>query len=298
MRNHVVSRSQLFLGSILLGSSLFFSACSGGGPSAPREGSPEWLWLAAQENFEAGDYAKTDEHLDKLAGTDSEWQKSAITWRIVLLSGLSRSHRALSDAYSKGAEEASGKAAGFQNGIQQNQRDGRQYGIELAEALPKYLKALGDGGNVTLDFPFPSGSPNESALVKRIEGGDVLPAPQQAEATEQEVKRGVLLQAALLSGSGEDVSAARTKFGSGPVEVPRQVFMNALGRSMWIVSEMFDRTHLNQPDIEKIFVGHATKLVEPALESDNEDLKTQAEELKEEIEEKQKLDERIRKRQR
>ena len=125
-----------------------------------------------------------------------------------------------------------------------------------------------------------------------------LPAAQQADATEQEVKRGVLLQVALLSGAGEDVSAARTKFGAGPVEVPRQVFMNALGRTMWIVSEIFDRAHLNQPDIEKIFVTHATKSVEPALESDNEELKKQAEELKEDIEEKQKLDEQIRKRQR
>ena len=126
----------------------------------------------------------------------------------------------------------------------------------------------------------------------------MLRAAQQADATEQEVKRGVLLQVALLSGAGEDVSAARTKFGAGPVEVPRQVFMNALGRTMWIVSEIFDRAHLNQPDIEKIFVTHATKSVEPALESDNEELKKQAEELKEDIEEKQKLDEQIRKRQR
>jgi len=290
--------SFLLLSTLLLGWMLVFSACSGGGPSAPQEGSPEWLWLAAQENFAAGDYAKTDQHLEELSKAESEWQKRAVTWRIVLLGGLSRSHRSLSDAYSRGAEEAPAKASNFRNGIQQNQRDARQYGIELAEALPKYLKILGSDGNITLDFAFPAGSPNESALAKRIEGGDVIPDAQQAEATEQEVKRGVLLQAALFCGAGEDVSAARTKFGAGSVEVPRQVFMNALGRTMWIVSEVFNRTHLNQPDIETIFVTHATKSIEPALESDNEELKKQAEELKEEIEEKQKLDERIRKGQR
>lgn len=288
----------LLLSTLVLGWVLVFSACSGGGPSAPREGSPEWLWLAARENFEAGDYAKTDEHLDELADAESEWQKRAVAWRIVLLSGLSRSHRSLGDAYSKGAEKSPAKASSFQNGIQQNRRDARQQGIELAEALPKYLKILGNDGNVTLDFPFPAGSPNQSALAKRIEGGEVTPDAQQAEATQQEVKRGVLLQTALFSGAGEDVGAARTKFGAGSVEVPRQVFMNALGRTMWVVSEVFDRTHLNQPDIEKIFVTHAMKSVEPALESDDEELKKQAEELKEEVEDKQKLDERIRKGQR
>jgi hypothetical protein len=282
----------------VLGWVLVFSACSGGGPSAPQEGSPEWLWLAAEENFAVGDYAKTDEHLKELADAESEWQKRAVTWRIVLLSGLSRSYRSLGDAYSKGAEESPAQVSDFSNGIQQNQRDARQYGIELAEALPKYLKILGSDGNVTLDFAFPAGSPNESALAKRIEGGDVIPDAQQAEATEQEVKRGVLLQATLFAGTGEDVNAARTKFGAGSVEVPRTVFMNALGRTMWIVSEVFDRTHLNQPDIEKIFVTHATKSIETALASDNEELKEQAEELKEEMEEKQKLDERIRKGQR
>ena len=290
--------SILSLSTLVLGWTLVFSACSGGGPSAPRQGSPEWLWLAAQQNFEAGDYAKTDQHLDGLADAESEWQKRAVMWRIVLLSGLSRSHLRLNDTYSMGAKKSPAKASSFRNGIQQNQRDARQYGIELAESLPKYLKLLGDDTSVTLDFAFPTGSPNESALAKLIEDGEVLRAEQQADATEQEVKRGVLLQVALLAGAGEDVSAARSKFGAGPVEVPRQVFMNALGRTMWIVSEVFDRTHLNQPDIEKIFVTHATKSVEPALESDNEELKKQAEALKEDIEEKQKLDEQIRKRQR
>lgn len=280
----------------ILGCLLLFSACSGGGSRGPAQGSPEWLWLAARENFDAADYIKTQEHLDKLADTESEWQKRAAVWRIVVLSGLSRSYRELSEIYSKGAETNNAQSSKFQNGIQQNQRDARQYAIYLAESLPKYQKLLADDANISLDFSFPSGSPNDSPLALRLEGGEVLNEVQQANATQQVVERGVILQAVLLAGEGEDVNAARAKFEAGAVEVPRQTFMNALGRTMWIVSELFDRTHLNLPDIEKILVMQAMKAIEPALESDDEDLKTEAEELKEEIEEKQKLDQQIRRR--
>ncbi len=280
----------------ILGCVLLFSACSGGGSGGPAQGSPEWLWLAAQENFKAADYVKTQEHLDKLADTESEWQKRAAVWRIVVLSGLSRSYRELNEVYSKGAETNAAQSSKFNNGIQQNERDARQYAIDLTESLPKYQKLFDDDANIPLDFAFPSGSPNESPLATRLAEGEVLNEVQQANATQQVVQRGVILQAVLLAGEGEDVNAARSKFEAGAVEVPRQVFMNALGRTMWIVSELFDRTHLNRPDIEKILVTHAMKSIEPALESDNEDLKKEAEELKEEIEEKQKLDEQIRKR--
>ena len=280
----------------ILGCLLLLSACSGGGSGGPVQGSPEWLWLAAQENFAAADYVKTQEHLDKLADTESEWQKRAAVWRIVVLSGLSRAYRELSDIYSKGAETNNAQSSRFQNGIQQNQRDSRQYAIDLAESLPKYQKLFSDDADILLDFAFPSGNPNDSPLALRLEGGEVLNEDQQANATQQVVERGVILQAVLLAGEGEDVNAARAKFEAGAVEVPRQSFMNALGRTMWIVSELFDRTHLNLPDIEKILVMQAMKSIEPALESDDEDLKTEAEELKEEIEEKQKLEEQIRRR--
>ena len=154
----------------ILGCLLLLSTCSGGGSGGPAQGSPEWLWLAAQENFAAADYVKTQEHLDKLADTESEWQKRAAVWRIVVLSGLSRAYRELSDIYSKGAESNNAQSSRFQNGIQQNQRDSRQYAIDLAESLPKYQKLFSDDANILLDFAFPSGSPNDSPLALRLEG--------------------------------------------------------------------------------------------------------------------------------
>ena len=259
-------------------------------------GTPGWYWQVAQVTFGTADYVKTQEHLGKLTDDENEWRKRAVVWRIVVLSGLSRAYRELGDAYSRGAKANPAKASEFRNQIQQYQRDSRQYAIDLAESLPKYQKLLAGDATVPFDFAFPVGSPNEAPHLSRLRDGKILTDAQRFETERLEVKRGVLLQAALLTGAGEDVNAARTKFSSGSVEVSREAFLNGLGRTMWIVSASFDRTHLNQPDIEKILVTHALKSIESALESDDEEIKKQAETLKEEIEEKQEQDEKVRKR--
>ncbi|MDA1313855.1 MAG: hypothetical protein O2968_11010 [Acidobacteria bacterium] len=280
----------------LLAVAFVLTACSGGEPAGPRAGTPAWYWQAAQETFDAADYVKAQEHLGEITGDENEWRKRAAVWRIVVLSGLSRSYLELSDAYSKGAEASPAKSAAFQNPIQQYQRDARQYAIELAESLPKYQKFWAADATIPFDFSFPAGSPNESPQLSRIEDGEVPTEVQQSETERQEVNRGVLLQAALLAGSGDDINTARGKFGGGPVEVPKDAFLNGLGRTMWIVSELFDRAHLNQPDIEKILVTQAHKAIETTIESADEDVKKDAEALKKDIEEKQKLDEEVRKR--
>jgi hypothetical protein len=275
---------------------LVFTACSGGGSGGPQVGTPAWYWQAAEVNYNAADYVKTQEHLGAVAEGENEWRKRATVWRIVVLSGLSRSYRELSDAYSEGAAANQAKASEFQNPIQQYQRDARQYAIELTESLPKYLKLFDDNATIPFDFAFPSGSPNEAPRISRIVKGNVPTETQQSETERLQIQRGILLQTALLTGSGDDINTARGEFGGGPVEVPKDAFLIGLGRTMWIVSELFDRAHLNQPDIEKILVTHAHKAIETTLESGDEEIKKQAEELKTEIEEKQEQDEKVRKR--
>lgn len=292
MRTNVVSLQV----TTLLALAFLLTTCSGGEPAGPQVGTPAWYWQAAQETFNAADYAKAQEHLGNLTNDENEWQKRAAVWHIVVLSGLSRSYIELGDAYSKGAQASPAKAAAFRNPIQQYQRDARQSAIRLAESLPKYQKLWAADATIPFDFAFPAGTPNEAPHMSRIKDGEVLSEAQQSETVRQEVQRGVLLQAALLAGAGDDINAARQKFGAGAVEVPKDAFLNGLGRTMWIVSELFDRAHLNQPDIEKILVTQAHKAIETTLQSADEAIKKQAEALRKDIEEKQKLDEDTRKR--
>src|ERR1039457_3338635 len=69
--------------------SVFLALYSCSGPVAPRPGTPGFYWMAAKETFDAGDYAKTDEHLDNLLSKDDdEYAARALPWSLVLKSGM------------------------------------------------------------------------------------------------------------------------------------------------------------------------------------------------------------------
>ena len=272
----------LWISVSLLMAALFWG-CSGG-PSGPAAGTPEWYWQAAAENFGNGDLAKTEEHLSNLVKSESEWQKRGAAWRLVVLSGLARGYMDLGDAYADGSKENQAKAAQFRLPIQQYQRDGRRFAIALAESIGPFQKLIASDATVTLDFAFPGGSPNESAILTSVSGGTFPKEEPRAEAEDAAVMRGVLLQATLLSsGSGEGVTKARAAFEAGAAEVPRQLFLAGLAKTLYATAELFDRLHLNQPDIGKILVQRSEECLELALDTEDEEIQKIAEAVKEEI---------------
>jgi hypothetical protein len=226
---------------------------------------------------------KTQEHLGRLLDADSPFKARAAAWRAVVLGGLSRGHKELGEAYATGVQEKEARAKEFQNPIQQNRRDARQYAIELTESLGKISQALQGSDKVTLEFPFPTGSPNPSPVLGVIRGGEAPPQNQQIEAAMETIKRSILLQTTEMVGDGEETNRARTKFESGPVEISRTEFDFRLGQTLFAISGLFERKQLNEPQVRKILLERSLSLVGGALEASDEALKKQAEELHKEI---------------
>ena len=253
-------------------------------PSGPAAGTPEWYWLAATENFAGGDLTKTQEHLSNLVKSESEWQKRGAAWRLVVLSGLARGYIALGDAYVDGSKANEAQAVQFRNPIQQYRRYARQNAIAMAESVGPFEKSTAADASVKLDFDFPGGTSNESATLTGVIKGTLPNEGSRAEAEDTELMRGVLLQATLLSGSGEDVNKARSAFESGAAEVPRQVFLAGLSQTLYATAELFDRLHLNQPDIGRVLVQRSEQFLELALASEDEETKKVAEAVQEYIE--------------
>ena len=83
---------------------------------------------------------------------------------------------------------------------------------------------------------------------------------------------------------------------SGGAEVPRQVFLAGLAKTLYATAELFDRLHLNQPDIGKILVQRSEECLELALDTEDEELKKLAEAVKEEIANEEKEREKIERR--
>ena len=50
------------------------------GPPPVKMGTPEWFWSAAREQYAIGDFAKTQEHLERLMAGESPFRARAATW--------------------------------------------------------------------------------------------------------------------------------------------------------------------------------------------------------------------------
>ncbi len=251
----------------------------------PAIGTPEWFWVAANETYATGNYEKAADHLENAADSENPWQERAAIWRVVLLDGLARGYMELAEAYQDGARKNQGNAPKLQNSIQQYQRDARRHTIDLVESLGTARKMMGTAQSIQLDFPLATGSAAESPTLGIVRGGTAPNEYQAIDAETQTVERGIILATTAAIGAGDDAAKTRTTFETPPVEVAPNIFFLCVATSLLDRSEVFDRDHLNEPDKRDVMLQFAGDFSKPALEGEDEDLKKQAEELQEKIEE-------------
>ncbi len=262
-----------------------FMGCSGGGEAGPAVGSPEWLWDAAAANNGIGDFEKTEEHLGKLVGSENPWQDRARVWRFVLLNGLAAGYAELGDAYGDGAKENEGKAAQFMSSQQQYRRDARRHTIALGEGLGAWRKQIGSASTISIDFPLPPGSGNQSPILTSVSEGLSPNENQAGSVKSQTLERSLLLSAASVAGAGEEIAKARSAFENTPIEVAAAPFFLAVAQAVVDRSEIFGRRNLMEPAKEVFLLDMAAAFAAPAAEGESEELKRQAEELLAQIEE-------------
>ena len=279
----MASKTQLLTGFTAL-IALTFIACSGGGETGPAVGSPEWLWGAAVENNDIGDFEKTQEHLGKLVGSDNPWRDRGRVWRFVLLNGLAAGYAELAAAYAGGAKANEAVAPQFMGSVQQYRRDSRRHTIALVEGLGAWKKQIGLASTISIDFPLPAGSGNSSPILASISEGVALNDTQAGSAQSQTVQRSIFLSAAAAAGMGDDIAKARNAFQATPIEVEATPFFLAVAQAVVDRSEFFDRDHLMEPAKEVFMLDMAAAFAAPAAEGEDDELKGQAEELLEAIE--------------
>ena len=278
----MTSKTQPLMITVLI--ALVIIGCSGGGETGPAVGSPEWLWDAAVENNGTGDFEKTQEHLGKVMASENAWRDRARVWRFVLLNGLAAGYAELGEAYANGAKKNEAVAAEFMNSVQQNRRDARRYTIALVEGLGAWRKQVGSVNTLSIDFPLPAGSGNQSPILASVSEGVVLNNTQAGSAESQTLQRSILLSAAAAAGMGDDIAKARNAFQATPIEVEATPFFLAVAQAVVDRSKFFDRDHLMEPAKEVFMLDMSAAFAAPAAEGEDDELKGQAEELLEAIE--------------
>lgn len=260
------SRSLLPITLLLLTLSLVLISCSSG-PKPPEMGTPAFYWLAAKENWAAGDYMKTADNLDRAMRGSKEHESEARPWSLVLTAGLAKGYMELADAFETGARANKTNPSVFRKQTSDFRRFARSLALQMTERYRQFENVQDDP--VSLVFSFPSGTQATPALLTRVSSG-MVPVPADLENAQRAVlQRGVILATTRAAGAGEDSSKAAQMFKSGDVKVPRQQFMFALAHFLTDMSELFGPKKLDEPDKMKTLAeeaAHALKGVPDSKE--------------------------------
>ena len=246
-------------------------------PVGPRQGTPEWLYQAAAENYALGDFAKAAEQLEEASYGMGEVGPKAELWLAALRAGLSYGYDELADAFAKGMDINEAMIEHFQPSVSEYRRRTKVFAVDFAEDLADLNELVGQEGSVTFGFPMPEGNATPSPVLTSVESGNRVDA-QLPAMEDQTLTRGVFLGIAGLVGK----DAADLLSATEPMEVDVGTVRFGVARTLLDMGIMFDRENINDPKIRRVLVDQAEMWGEPHYE--NETLADAVEDFKFDLE--------------
>ncbi len=239
------------------------------GPSetGPRQGTPEWYFDAAKDNYAIPDYTKTVEQLKDAAKAEGDLGAQASLWRFVLTGGLALGYDELADAFVAGTEANEARTEDFQPSINEYRRRTRINAIQFAEGIGAIEKLIEGQETVTLDVPLPAGDGTASTVLSTVEAGNKVDAELVAM-EDTTLARGVFTLLSSLSGGKEFTKIVEEAEAGGVQATSAQVGFG-VARTLLDVSVMFDREGLNDPNVRGHILNMSQKWVEPYLENED-----------------------------
>jgi hypothetical protein len=230
---------------LVLAALLGLTSCSG--PSSARAGSPAFYWSAAKETYNAGDYLKTLDDLDRLIETKNDYTARAIPWSLMLTSGVAAGYIELADAYSSGARVKKNEAVvAFHRKASEYRNMANPLVLRFAQNINQ-LDQL-PPGSVSLAFAPPKGNFAIPAVLAKISAG-IQPSTEDAEsALTLAIERNVLLSACLAAGAKDDTAKARQILGHASTITPRATFVNGLAQMLDFDSRLYARDRMDNTE--------------------------------------------------
>jgi hypothetical protein len=130
---------------------------------------------------------------------------------------------------------------------------GETRALEFAETFIQFGKAFKEP-TVTLDFAFPSVNVAEIPERGKVQGGAIPSAQIMTSVEHRMMERAVPDAVAAAVGAPGDIAKGRVAFQGGRAQVPRDVFMAAMLKSLYNQTELFSREAMNKLDRLMLFV--------------------------------------------
>ncbi len=228
------------------------------GPKGPEVGSPAFYWQAARETFVTRDYLKTTEHLRRVIRTENEFTQRALPWRLVVSSGVAPAYLDLASDCEMGLKANPKTELQMRRAMSNYWLMAETRALEFVETFIQFRKQY-TGNTIGLEFPFPSVDLSDIVERGKIQGG-ILMSPERMTALEHRMMERAMADAVSAAvGAPEDIPKGRLAFQGGRAEVPREVFMTAMLRSLYRQAALFGRDAMNKPDRLMVFTEQATE---------------------------------------
>lgn len=258
-------------------------------PKAKR-GSAEYQYAEAKKAISEVKFEKaiglTGETLSRFAST--EYADKARILRIVLLSGLSQGYGRMAEAHLDGFEKSIKNAGAFRSTAFDYYRKQKNASLGFFEACDFFLKDYSEKTPYVLDVEFPSRDLTPNRRLDEVRSGNLLDAEQLKAAEEDELRNGLITSLTGFLGAGGDRAKARKLLEGGPKTLEHAEFMVMLGRTLLENQKVFGRSALNEIQNYRQFYQKSSEFAELALkilkDNPNQEVQTQAEQLKTELE--------------
>ena len=241
----------------------FLFGCSSS--NAPQAGSPAWLWAAAHDAYNVGDYEKTCDHLEKIENLgNNPYVDRARAWRLVLEAGSANAQIELAKAYAEGWHMSRTEKLAFQKQKNAHLDQASRHAIDLYEGFGNFAKKIPD--KIELEFSFPQGSAGQVAELDRVYRGLNVSEAQRAAVDDKMMKRGIIRMVDSAVATEDDMAAAESAFKSGKVEIPAARYMLAMAITFDRCATIYDNKHLAEGDKLKLLRDRALETAKQVLE--------------------------------
>ena len=234
---------------------VMLSACASG-PKAPQPGTPSFHWLAAKDAYKNGDYVKTDEILSQLTRNSNEYTERARIWQLVLANGLASGYMEMADTFQEGAKKNRANPMPFRRAASDYNTKAAAAAMQYTELAHTYLDTS-KSKDAELAFDFPQGSPEPPQQMKKLSGGQMIPEAELALVETDMIRRAVRKVVCRSTDAAGDAEKAKALFQGGAAKAPGAVFVLAIAKGLFDVSDLFGPKKMDQPQRIKIVYQEA-----------------------------------------
>jgi len=245
--------------------SLGLISCGPSGPQAAKPGTPPFLWNAAQEAFQKGNFSVASDQLDRLTGKDGEFRDRAEVLQTILSIGRAHGQMEWADIFEDGSKFARTRYLDFRRTSSSARSTANQMVMRAAEIQNKSMDRL-KNADLLLAVTLPTLNSDLPVEAERVKKGVALQDSEQAVALIRMQQRGVMKTAAEFVAGG-DVAKARDLMAKGDYKIPKDTFFTALAREFTDLTDLYGPKKMDQSGQIKMLCEEADKALAVAQPS-------------------------------